>query len=261
MKNKYGISKKCLYCGNQFETRPRFLDYCSQPCKNPLNRGEYDPWNKGIKLTEEQKAKQNTSGLVKGRGWNKGKSNEIARQRMMGENNPNWSGGLEARKLRQKRQSHPKLSSSRPGDKNGMWGKKHSAEAIAKMRLAKIKNYKEGVYKSKSQGETELWNKLAEQFPDLVSQYTIPNYHRIYDFYIPSINLIVEYDGDYWHREEKYIAKDLKDTNKANKEGYQIFRYWESVVKEQGIDNIVEDIVKLQGKYCRIMEKKQNGLQ
>ena len=53
MKNKYGLSRFCLHCNSEFTTRPRFLDYCSQKCKNPLNRGEYDPWNKGLKLTEE----------------------------------------------------------------------------------------------------------------------------------------------------------------------------------------------------------------
>jgi very-short-patch-repair endonuclease len=71
--------------------------------------------------------------------------------------------------------------------------------------------------------------------------------------YIPSLNLIVEYDGDYWHREEKYLPKDSRDTAKAIKRGFKIFRYWESTVKEQGFDNIVEDIVKLKGKYCRIL--------
>jgi len=94
MKNKYSSTKKCLYCKNEFVTRPRFNLYCSQKCKNPLNRGEYEPWNKGIKLTEEQKAKQNKEGLKKGWGWNKGIPNEVARQRMLGENNPNWNGRL-----------------------------------------------------------------------------------------------------------------------------------------------------------------------
>ena len=92
MKNKYGLIKNCLFCSTEFTTRPRFLDYCSQKCKNPLNRGEYEPWNKGIKLTKEQKAKQNKDGLKKGWGWNKGIPNEVARQRMLGENNPNWNG-------------------------------------------------------------------------------------------------------------------------------------------------------------------------
>ena len=93
MKNKYGLSKVCFFCESSFITKPRFLDYCSQKCKNPLNRGEYDPWNKGIKLTDEQKAKQNTDGLKKGWGWNKGKTNEVARQRMLA-NNPNKDGRL-----------------------------------------------------------------------------------------------------------------------------------------------------------------------
>jgi hypothetical protein len=94
MKNKYGLTKKCLFCSAEFVTRPRFKDYCSQKCKNPLNRGEYEPWNKGIRLTEEQKAKQNKDGLKKGWGWNKGVPNEVARQRMLGKNNPNWNGRL-----------------------------------------------------------------------------------------------------------------------------------------------------------------------
>ena len=93
MKNKYGLNKVCLFCESSFITKPRFLDYCSQKCKNPLNRGEYDPWNKGIKLTEEQKAKQNTVGLSKGWGWNKGETNEVARQRFI-TNNPNKDGKL-----------------------------------------------------------------------------------------------------------------------------------------------------------------------
>jgi hypothetical protein len=88
---KYGIIKSCLYCGLEFETRPRFLDYCSQACKNPNNRPGHVPWNKGKKLTEEQKAKQNTEGLKKGWGWNKGVPNELARQRFL-ENNPNKDG-------------------------------------------------------------------------------------------------------------------------------------------------------------------------
>jgi hypothetical protein len=91
MKNKYGLIKNCQYCFGEFITKPRFNNYCSTKCKNPLNRGEYDPWNKGIKLTEEQKAKQNTDGLKKGWGWNRGGTNEVARQRML-TNNPNKDG-------------------------------------------------------------------------------------------------------------------------------------------------------------------------
>jgi hypothetical protein len=93
MKNKYGIKKNCQYCHSEFTTKPRFLYYCSQKCKNPLNRGEYDPWNKGIKLTEEQKAKQNRDGLAKGWGWNKGIPNDRQKEKWLSDN-PNKDGKL-----------------------------------------------------------------------------------------------------------------------------------------------------------------------
>lgn len=88
---KYGIIKACLFCKSKFESRPRFIDYCSTKCKNPLNRGEHEPWNKGIKLTEEQKAKQNREGLKKGWGWNKGIPNQAQSLRWR-KNNPNKDG-------------------------------------------------------------------------------------------------------------------------------------------------------------------------
>ena len=249
MKNKYGLIRNCLFCSAEFTTRPRFLVYCSQKCKNPLNRGEYDPWNKGIKLTEEQKSKQNREGLQKGWGWNKGIKNEIARQRMLGENNPNWGGEISRKRQRTGSLSHP-------GETNGMWNKKHTDEVKEICRQAKIKNMKDGVYASSvSRGEKELLEKLIEKFGEVIHQFTVPNYHRVYDMYIPSLNLIVEYDGDYWHREEKYLPKDSIDTAKAIKRGFKIFRYWESIIKEKGLDNIVEDIVKLEGKYCRTLTK------
>lgn len=93
MKNKYGLIKNCLYCSTEFITKPRFLDYCSQPCKNPNNRIGHTPWNKGIKLTEEQKAKQNIEGLQKGRKYWKGKTNERQRQKWLTDN-PNKDGRL-----------------------------------------------------------------------------------------------------------------------------------------------------------------------
>ena len=94
MKNKYGFVKKCLYCSTEFETRPRFVDYCSQPCKNPNNRVGHTPWNKGKPMTEEFKqTKMNISGLAKGWGWNKGIPNERQREKWL-KNNPNKDGRL-----------------------------------------------------------------------------------------------------------------------------------------------------------------------
>lgn len=94
MKSKYGIKKNCLYCGSEFITQPRMLEYCSTPCKNPRNRPGHTAWNKGLKMTDEFIAtKMNLSGLSKGHGWNKGIPNELARKRFL-ENNPNKDGRI-----------------------------------------------------------------------------------------------------------------------------------------------------------------------
>jgi len=91
--SKYNQIKICLFCNNAFLTKPRYIDFCSQPCKNPNNRPGHIPWNKGLKLNEEQKAKQNIEGLKKGHGWNKGLANENQRLKWL-ENNPNKDGKI-----------------------------------------------------------------------------------------------------------------------------------------------------------------------
>jgi len=98
MKTKYGLLMCCLYCGSEFVTKPRFLEYCSTPCKNPINRKGNIPWNKGAKLTEVQKATQNTDGLKRGHGWNKGLSNLSQKEKWTGKSNPNWEGKLNNRR-------------------------------------------------------------------------------------------------------------------------------------------------------------------
>lgn len=58
-----------------------------------MNRPGHTAWNKGIKLTEKQKAKQNIEGLKKGWGWNKGIPNEKQREKWLN-NNPNKDGRI-----------------------------------------------------------------------------------------------------------------------------------------------------------------------
>lgn len=99
-KSKYGLIKKCPHCNSEFETKRRFLTYCSTPCKNPINRPGHMPWNKGVKFNAEQKEKLNMEGLKKGHGWMKNKNhpsyaktiNSISSRMRI--NNPNADGRL-----------------------------------------------------------------------------------------------------------------------------------------------------------------------
>jgi very-short-patch-repair endonuclease len=78
---------------------------------------------------------------------------------------------------------------------------------------------------------------------------------KIFDFYVPQSNLIIEVDGDYWHaNSEKYLESDLNSIQKKNikndkfKEtlalgsGYRIIRVWESELEKNFLE--VKEIIK-----------------
>jgi len=58
-----------------------------------------------------------------------------------------------------------------------------------------------------------------------IQQYQINKKGHPYDFYIPSMNLLVEVDGLYWHSSNTAKARDAKHSEKAVEEGYNIIRF------------------------------------
>lgn len=67
---------------------------------------------------------------------------------------------------------------------------------------------------------------------------------KVYDFYIPSHNMLVEVDGDYWHgrdlvyenktpTQKKCRRNDEYKTIMAKGLGYKIERVWESDLKDK----------------------------
>lgn len=66
--------------------------------------------------------------------------------------------------------------------------------------------------------------------------------YRIYDFYVPSLSLLIEADGDYWHGNPLYfssytetqqinMANDEFKNQLASKHGYNLLRFWETDIK------------------------------
>lgn len=85
---------------------------------------------------------------------------------------------------------------------------------------------------------------LIPFFPDIEPQYQIPKYYHNYDFYIPEFNLLVEYDGVYWHSKRKNQIKDRKHEVEAKKRGFNITRVtdveWKQFLK---VNKITRDML------------------
>jgi len=68
-----------------------------------------------------------------------------------------------------------------------------------------------------SKEEKVFGDMLRSFFPKLESQWKINGYEHHYDFYSPELNLIIEYNGEYWHNKPKNRIKDRKHLNEATK--------------------------------------------
>jgi very-short-patch-repair endonuclease len=76
---------------------------------------------------------------------------------------------------------------------------------------------------------------------------------KIYDFYIPSKNLLVEIDGTYWHGKDlsffdmnmiqrKAFRNDLRKNGIAAVLGYQMLRLWEGEINLKGVKKLLNEI-------------------
>lgn len=57
--------------------------------------------------------------------------------------------------------------------------------------------------------------------------------HFVCDFYIPSVNLVIEADGDYWHNKPEVKKRDrMKNYFLMVKVGLKLLRLWEHEIKQ-----------------------------
>lgn len=96
--------------------------------------------------------------------------------------------------------------------------------------------------------EKKVANVMKKMGIEFESQKIVSQF--IYDFYIPSCNLLIEVDGDYYHGNPEIYQegeinrmqfnnkkRDLEKSSTAKGFGYSIERFWEKDINEN-IDNI-----------------------
>lgn len=113
--------------------------------------------------------------------------------------------------------------------------RKNLGEEVYKARLREkgMKGYqtliKRGTEKTLNNFEQKMIAVLEQQGYKCISQFEIDNWY--YDCFIPEKNLIVEFDGDYWH--PKTLAEC---TNTRLKRQWNIDREKEKIAKEKGFN-------------------------
>lgn len=143
--------------------------------------------------------------------------------------------------------------------KKELWSSGKMEETRQKLSNMMIEKHRKGELKSFniSKAEKEIVEKLKIEGVECIHSYRVDS--KIFDIYIPNLNLLVEYNGDYWHcNPEKYsenyfnhkknmYAKEIweYDKNKlhlAEKNNYNCVVIWEKDYKKN--PEIINEIIK-----------------
>jgi hypothetical protein len=164
------------------------------------------------------------------------------------------------------------LLKSQLGEGNPFYGKTHSKETIEKIsknRKGKGIGEKNAMYKQENRNkigvklkeriktnpikynkvskvELLLLNEIRKKYPDAIGSFNVDKY--ICDIFIPSLNLIIEFYGDYWHcnpkkyeptyyhlrkkkTSEQIWSEDKIRVDNIKKLGYDFIIIWEEDFK------------------------------
>ena len=227
-------------------------------------------WSKGQHLSEEHKIKIGNG--------NKGKklsSEHILKLKLANSGRPSWNKGLpkethpmfnkkhKLESLKKMSITHKELIKNNPdmvkriamkvkenakiNPNFGMKGKKQSLNAIQRtkerraLQIFPIKDTKI---------EIKIQNYLMQLGIEFTAHHYIKNIEHGYqcDIFIPSLNTILECDGDYWHgnpekfpkpneMQEKQIEEDNIRTKELLERGYRVIRIWEYEIKIMSLDD------------------------
>ena len=238
LKNGTAELRRCKICDREFKIHKSALkhrsgDCCSVNCLTQYRRNKIDNkevvrlYKSGLSIYEVAKIFGVSGGGIQGR--------------LKQENVPRRTG-----------------KELMTGEKNPMYKKTHTPEAVAKIKAANIKQFssleareRHGILTAKqiesgrtgkknNTLETELERLMIENLVlNFEKQYRVGRY--VFDFYIPSSNLLIEADGTFWHSDPRFypnpdklsftqnknLANDLKKNSFCETRGFNLLRIWE----------------------------------
>jgi len=251
----------CNYCGNEFLILPNKLiknkgKYCCRECKDSHQKIIYLGENShsyGVKKSDEwklqqsinskklwqtddyrKKIKDGISKFIEKNGHYPGqdsKSKEKRNETMIERYGfkHNWNGKYGERKCDKTTiELYGKSAAQMLVDYSHFYGKKTDIETIFEKILEECNIPFQSKYRIYDKNKTNFW-------------------YREYDFLIVNTNILFEIDGDYWHGNEA-LFENLSDFQKSVQEndkikenfaidnGYKIYRFWGSDIKNNKLD-------------------------
>jgi very-short-patch-repair endonuclease len=219
----------------------------------PWNKGKRGvmpvPWNKGIKTKKPA--------------WNSEKKNPYSKETLkkmslaakVSINTGRFTKGhkfsektlKKISKSQLKRFSDPEqikiISDAHLG--NEPWNKgKTDVYSEGTLKMIRESRLKQIFPKKDSIIETKIQNFLQQLGIDFLKHKIMKEIKYSYqcDIFIPSMNLIIECDGNYWHKYPVGTERDLIRTKDLVEKGFNVLRLWESDIKKMEIKDFMEKI-------------------
>jgi len=236
----------------------------SQKWKDKLSKANKGnkPWNTGLS------GDGYTSHLKNGRIWNKGikgykihseEHKEKLREKLTGnklrEGIPPWNKGMRGEyklkpKTKEVRERISKSLKNYPCYKNKERGKnisiaqkKHYKEHPERVEAFKKLRAKIKIPEVDSSIEVKIQNFLKElRIEFFTHQYIKIEHGYQCDILIPSMNLVIECDGDYWHKYPIGLDRDHIRTKELIEKGFKVLRLWEYEIRPMNINQFQNKI-------------------
>lgn len=251
------IKANCLKCNTEFEDTEHRINvlgkkYCSRICKDSHQKEKYmGIGNPAFGREASEEEKKIRSKMVEQLWKEDGHREKVqAGQNKFREENGYWPGTDEISKNNRKKTFLEKYGV----DHN--WKDK---ESRAKCDATTLKLYgktslematKKLFETSETSIEKTIKNiiiKNKTKFKKNFFVYFNEKEYKIYDFYLPEYNMLIEADGDYWHGNPEYFAtlNEIQVINKKNdvfknelakQEGYFLLRFWENQIKSDSFE-------------------------
>jgi very-short-patch-repair endonuclease len=92
--------------------------------------------------------------------------------------------------------------------------------------------------------EIKMADELSARGIEYIEQYSLGNKFAL-DFFLPEYGIVIECDGDYWHRLPKAILRDKAKNAYVKACGFSMYRFWESEINrdvEACVDLVMAEI-------------------